>query len=316
MKAILIGNGVTSQMIPEYRDEVMIEKFKKVDVSLYNELNGLLNPLRVLECKNQDTIVLCLKQQGLHDVDYHQYFIEQQLLFELSCEKITNLETLLKVAHLFSPIKEVSYKEIERIANRIYFNDGNNGISAVTKTIDKKKFKALINRFDMVFTTNFDNVLDDVHEKEVYHLHGGFFYEKTITHNNEIHISKSGKVLNPSNAHLIWGRNAKEKHDKTKGGFRFPISFPMTFGSSVLEGYYSKLKSSYTELFIWGYSGLNDGHINTAIKANTDLQIITVYVSPNEVDEKGVLEEKVKLFGNAEKIRLASWDELWGRVYK
>ena len=27
-KAILVGNGVTSQLIPAYRDNVMIEKFK------------------------------------------------------------------------------------------------------------------------------------------------------------------------------------------------------------------------------------------------------------------------------------------------
>lgn len=121
----------------------------------------------------------------------------------------------------------------------------------------------------------------------------------------------------PEKAHLIWGRNAKEKEDKSKGGFSFPISFPLEIGSSILENYIGKLENGdFTELHVWGYSGLNDNHINSKIKQNNKLSSISVYVDPSTIGCQKNLQEREKLFlkNSDMTLKLISWDVIWNSL--
>lgn len=315
-KAILIGNGVTSQLIDEYKDVNMIKVFKRETDNLYFEINELLNPFRQLVIKDEKNIIELLGKYNIEFHHFYRYFIEQNLILELYKNEIESIETLLKVAHLFSHFREFDYKTIINVANRIYYNGGNKGLNSINNYINAQKFKEYICGFDYVFTTNFDTILDDVYQGDVYHLHGGFNYE-CINKNNSTWINRIDVELPPEKAHLIWGRNAKEKEDKSKGGFSFPISFPLEIGSSILENYIGKLENGdFTELHVWGYSGLNDNHINSKIKQNNKLSSISVYVDPSTIGCQKNLQEREKLFlkNSDMTLKLISWDVIWNSL--
>jgi hypothetical protein len=315
-KAILIGNGVTSQLIDDYKDINMIEKFKAATGNLYYEINSLLDPYRNLPNKDKKSIVELLKKQNIESHHYQRYFIQQNLFMELENENIVSLESLMKTAHLFHHIKDFSYAKITLVANKIYYNEGKKDIRSINCLVDKEKFKNYICSFDFVFTTNFDTILDDVYKNEVCHLHGGFNYKK-ITENSSISINRVEHELSPEKAHLVWGRNPEEKSNKSKGGLHFPISFPFSFGSSVLERYLKTLENGdFTELYIWGYSGLNDDHINSKIRNNNYLKRTYVYIDPNLLNCNSTLHEKELLFqGNKDSsVYFSSWDTIWNSL--
>lgn len=314
-KAILIGNGMTSQLINEYKDSNMIKKIKSQLGSIYEEIDSMLDPFRKLKDKSKENIISVLENIGIESHHYYRYFIEQSLIVELDYEHITALETLLKVAHLFHHIKEFDYTLIKNIANNIYYNDGNNGIESInTNRVNIDKFRCFINQFDFVYTTNFDNILDDIYDDEVYHLHGGFKYEKINSSNGSISIIKNNKELSPEKAYLIWGRNSEEKMKETQGGFRFPIRFPFNSGYSVLNDYFNSLeRNKISELHIWGYSGLNDGHINDAIIKNNNIKEIFCYVDLRNTLSKECNQKLNKLYNkkNDKDILIKSWNEIW-----
>ncbi|MDD3049447.1 MAG: hypothetical protein PHQ89_05735 [Bacilli bacterium] len=316
-KAILIGNGVTSQLIDSYKDKNMISKFISEEPTLYYEINQLLEPFRKLETKDEKSIKNLLNNMGIEEHHYLRYFVYQHLQEELEFKNITAIETLLKVAHLFNHIKKFDYKKIRLLANEIYYNNGENGISAINDSIDIDKFSNFINEFDYVFTTNFDNVLDDIYHHEIQHLHGGFHYKKT-KNGQTTYISKQGSVLSPSEAHLIWGRNKDEKSEQTRAGISFPISFPIAFGSSIIGSYFDNLRiKNYNDLHIWGYSGLNDGHINESIMKNKNIRNVFFYSDPKLIGDKNY-ENKIKsLFVDKyddKELMVISWDEIWNKL--
>jgi len=314
-RAILIGNGVTSQLIEDYRDDNMIKKVKKELGEIFFEIDSLLEPYRELDIKDEQRICELLEKSRIERHHYKRYFLEQSLLDELEYPHISALETLLKVAHLFHHVKDFDYNMIKSCANEIYYNDGKNGIFDANKeSIDINKFTNFINEFNYVFTTNFDNILDDVYKDEVYHLHVGFYYRKIRRANGEIYIVKEKTSLAFNEAYLIWGRNSQEKLNQTKAGTSFPMSFPTGSGYSILQKYINELENgSYEELHIWGYSGLNDNHINQSIAKNIHLKRVYCYVSPDDVDKMSVLQKMQYLYNFEKKheIIVKSWNDIW-----
>lgn len=317
-KAILVGNGVTSQLIPAYRDNVMIEKFKAEEPVLYKELNSMLQPLRELPIKDQKNIMKILAQKGIGVEQYQESFVEQSLLQELYKPQIIAIETLLKVAQLFKREITEAYTAIIKTAKRIYYNDGNNGCASISKkNFSIQEFSNYINEFDFVFTTNFDSILDDAYKKEVMHLHGGFGYKNCFE--GTCHWAEKTDVnLSPEQACLIWGCRQSEKERQTHGTFEFPISFPFKIHRSILENHMKVLKTgSYTSLEIWGYSGLNDGHINNAIKSNRNIREIIYYGDPECVNDNSYMRKISTLFvGSGETkhtIHVKSWNDIWNK---
>jgi len=323
-KILLTGNGTTSQLIYNYKDEYMIEEFNKQKPEVYDLINRFFNAFRVSEQAIKDETkahVLCaLKDKGFSNpaTTYKTFFEDYGLYQETKKKHVTNIEALLKVARL-NNFDNNLYGEVEKTANSIYYNNGHHGIKAIdNKLISLEKFKIFINEFRSVFTTNYDSILDELSEKEVYHLHGGFYYTRKKKDNGEIHIVKSNKHSIPKESTLIWGTDAEEKTEKMHGGFTFPMSFAINFdGYSILDEYYRDLQSiDVAQLFIWGFSGYNDAHINEAISKNPNIKEIYKYCNPatevNDSNYKKLIEE---MYPHKE-IFLLGWDMIWKQIEK
>lgn len=313
-KAILIGNGVTSQLIPAYRDLEMIACFKSYNSVLYEQVDALLQPYRALPRKDESSIIALLKMQGIEAHHYYRYFVEQGLLHELEKPHIIAIETLLKVAHLFHHVAEIDYNKITAIANIIYYNNGNNGAAEIKAEFPVEKFIQFINSYQYVFTTNFDNILDDTYQDEVMHLHGGFYY-RDCREDNLHWVEKSARALSPKEACLIWGRNAQDKEIQQHGTFSFPIKFPFKIPHSVLDDYMKNLtRGDFETLEIWGYSGLNDRHINSSIQKNPNICRIIYYRNPSMTNDTDAYHKARSLFCNdtyAGSFDFVSWDTIW-----
>lgn len=130
-RAVLIGNGVTSQLIDDYKDYNMIKKVKDQIGDMYYEIDNLLTPFRNLKIKDESSICKVLSELNIERHHYQRYFVEQNLLEELNNKHICALETLLKVAHLFNHIKKFDYDFIKSVANVVYYNCGKNGIDNI-----------------------------------------------------------------------------------------------------------------------------------------------------------------------------------------
>lgn len=180
-KALLVGNGVTSQLIHDYNDNEMMAKLEKTAPDLVYTINDKFNAFREV-CKgddhDKDRIIEVIKKIPLSEYlsateIYQTYFENYGLKYELSKKYLSGIETLLKVAKLFDMLIQT---ELIEIANVIYFNEGRNGWDAVEANIKKEVFSEFINSFEYIFTTNYDYLLDDIYKKEVFHLHGGYNY--------------------------------------------------------------------------------------------------------------------------------------------
>ena len=321
-KILLTGNGTTSQLIYSYKDEYMIEEFKKQKPEAYDSINRFFNTFRVSELATKDETkahVLCvLQDKGFsnHATIYKTFFEDYGLYQETKKKHVTNIEALLKVARL-NNFDNSLYGEVEKTANSIYYNNGHHGLKAIdNKLISLEKFKIFINEFRSVFTTNYDSILDELSEKEVYHLHGGFYYTREKKDNGEIHIVKSKKHSIPDASTLIWGTDAEEKIEKMHGGFTIPMSFPFNPGGySILDEYYRGLQSiDVDQLFIWGFSGYNDAHINEAISKNPNIKKIYKYCNPaNEANDSNYKKLIEEMYPHKE-IFLLGWDMIWKQI--
>lgn len=330
-KALLIGNGVTAQLIYSYKDKHMIELFKRENNRLYQSLNNDFAIFRTCSCTECDLyeMSLVLKEQIIEVLRkcnildpseiLQTYFCEFGLVQELRCDELSNIESILKVAHLFQ-YDEKSINEIRRIANNIYYNNGKNGKKDFeNNAINIKKFELFLNGFDEIFTTNYDYILDEIYKKEVAHLHGGFSYLRQHQDNGEDHIIKSVGPISPYEAYLIWGTGAEEKQEQTVGGFSFSpsISFPINFdGYSEIADYYENLKTlDITEIHIWGHSGLNDRHINDCICQNQNITTVYKYCNPMKGFKNSKYEERIRNdFQQRKHIVFVPWDDIWDKI--
>ena len=121
-KAILIGNGMTSQIIDNYTDKNMMNKLKGRINELYDEINGCLEPLRKLSGKDDYSVIAKMKEQGISDAEkcYQQFFVDYKLRKEMYCSHIISIEALLKVAKLYHHVIDNGgdkYNKIKSVAN-------------------------------------------------------------------------------------------------------------------------------------------------------------------------------------------------------
>lgn len=337
--ALLTGNGVTAQLISAFKDSNMMGKFKENNLTVYNHLNELFRPFRYQHL----TIRQLYTDTGygkinIDDVDYNKgvvdyiierlskqfpnsyndiftkYFLNYSLINQVFTKELIGIETLLKVARMFDLS---DYDRIKSEANRIYYNDGHINISDVNN-LNVDKFKSFINQFNYIFTTNFDRTLDDVADKEVFHIHGGFDYKLKIEKEG-ISTLRDNHILPPDESYLIWGIDENDKeHQANIGGTFLPLILGYSFlRGSILSTYLSSLKSlDYDEIHIWGYSGLNDGHINKNIASNYHVRKIFIYCDPdNELYNKvyeNRMKQSYKVNHNVEFV-FRSWNYIWDK---
>ena len=347
-KILLVGNGLTSNLIPEYKNEKMMTRIKRQTPETFRKVNQLFAPFRKKVNKvqyaaaagglcgddvfggepslddsitdlpyNKELLEYIEKQlllQGFNKSALELYFQEYGLIYETQYDEISNVESLLKIIDLFSTIELFSLqdkKDIEMLANHVYFNDGNCGNQSINDCIKTNLFNWL-STYDKIFTTNYDSLLDDtLSTDQIRHLHGGFYYEDKY--------SRSATIVPPDEAYLIWGISGEEKAQKMRGGFSFPTVFPFVSPMSVFDKYLSELKNVQADqIDIFGYSGENDQHINVAISQNTSIREVCYFCDPKIVHdpaEESCLKSRFQIEEN-KKLILESWDTVWNQLYE
>lgn len=355
-KALLIGNGFTSFIIESYKNESMMNEFYKNLPKMIDKIEEKFSVFRNLDLTKSDLyhvtealfcgdslfcgnnvypsddgihiqesirfwIIEKLKVLGFMEPEktFKEYFESYGLIYSVNYCKIVGIETYLKIVHMFMEVGEFSeedYNNIKLIANEVYFSNGKHGLDSIDNpNIDVSKLVSVITGFTDVYTTNYDTILDDLlkHKEQFpYHLHGGF----SINHLNK---NPDGRYSHLE-AKLIWGINAESKFNELRVGLDFnDIDFnAFSFGDSQISQYFDYLEErEYEEIYILGFSGENDDHINQRIRNNSSIKRITVYVNPKKVND---LETQVRsriLFSTDNKIvNLKSCDDFWDTVKK
>ena len=281
-KILLIGNGFTSQLIPAYKSKEMkavinlkypdvVSKIDSVwkDISattigVYDDINDLNYPYEVL-----DDIKLAIRdEEGVVPHSTHievdnlsrirepieTCFIRNYGIDPANAKKIFNKffckgSSILRFQVIWSEVEAIEpFYALVKLAFRLNVIDQNEKnmlvrtIKLVLRNNDKFYFKDIsnfesyldgvqcfLNQYNTIFTTNYDQLLE-ISGKNVVHLHGSFLDDDIILGIDEI-----------------------EKQNKNK---RYSERVQLL----------RNIKCD--EIHIFGYSGKNDIHINTAIREN------------------------------------------------
>lgn len=316
-KAILIGNGFSSQLIPKYTDDALVQSISDDSIlqPIYKRYCTLFSAFD--RCKSRMDTIKKLEELHFSNVSqvYDTYFDKYQLSNYTGQTGIRGIETLLKVGQLFREIRETGFDEdkaIRTFAATYYWNHGLNGIAGIENSkFSATRFKEFLNAYGYVYTTNYDTILDDVYSGVVAHLHGSFLIDKDG-------CVRNGKV-NIADSLIVWGKDDAEKMqqiDEVSGmhklnrGFRFNISKLNTV--SALDGYFSSLRNGlFSELDIIGFSGENDKHINEELVKNSTLEQINFYCAPSKAHDQ-IFHQKVSgMFDDKFSVKLICWDNFW-----
>jgi hypothetical protein len=355
-KALLIGNGFTSNLIQSFKNEPMMKVFYKRAPEMIDRIEEKFSVFRDLDLTNSDlynvtealfcgdnlfcgtdiyasddgihiheSIRVCiiekLKVLGFSEPEktFKEYFENYGLVYSINYCEIIGVETYLKVVHMFMEIgdfTEEDYNNIKLIANEVYFNTGKHGIGAIDNPNIDVSKLAIL-------ITDFNDVYTTNYDTildDLLEQQERFPYHLhggfSINHLNK---NPDGRY-SPSEARLIWGINADSKYKELRVGLDFNnIDFnAFSFGDSQISEYFDYLNErEYEELHILGFSGENDDHINQRIKDNSSIKRITIYINPEKVNS---LETQVRsriLFSNENKIvNLKSWDDFWNTIKK
>lgn len=332
-KALLVGNGFTSQIIREYSNTYMMDLLRKQEKQLLSYADQLFSVFRwdMNAVTADQASGSSFAHKIIDELDkrnfpnsadvYEAYFIKYGLIYECNNAQISSVESLLKVISLFKIVELFSEEDRSKItetANRLYFNNGNNGFSAVSPITQEaiRQFAAI---YTWIFTTNYDCILDDacLEREKVMHIHGGFYLK------GRHHISK--EKLSPDDAYLIWGIDGEDKERQLKGGPLLERNQRMIIDrcgkilcvSSVLETYLNKLQTlRIRQLDVFGYSGENDQHINLAVSKNRNIELIRFFCNPNDVKKPEKQEEIRQRFMLPKQVQITlhPWDEVWDKI--
>ena len=349
--ALLVGNGLTANLITEYSNEHMMNILKCNAPETYQKADNLFAPFRKTVSPARLTSVgfgycgddifcgespmaqpitglpfneelINHKKKVLGDIGfssevnsaYEEYFQTYGLIFETQNQRISSVESLLKIVSLFQKnglFSDEDIKKITGLSNNIYFNNGKNRLADVDSKIHEP-LKTWLNQYSYIYTTNYDCVIDDACEqrKDIMHMHGGFFYKDLYTKSEDV-------LLAPDEACLIWGISGENKESQMHGGITFPLTFPLIFPESLFDQYIGTLRTSdIYSIDVFGYSGENDQHINSAIISNPSIKIINYYCDPNVKNSEVLhfdLTNKFKIPSD-KKLQLISWDEIWDKI--
>ena len=327
---LLVGNGFTSQLIPEYKNDHMMDLFRNKSGGLLDKADELFGPLRYkdesglefyLESQEfVEHIKLKLMEIGFTNNNeiYHEFFIEYSLANEIIKRNITSIENLLKVIAMFKKIgkfSDANVKEATMLANEIYYNEGKIRAKDISGC-SEKALREWLTEYQEIYTTNYDVILDDIYSndsKRVYHLHGGFQFQKDG-------LKSAQPFTNWKRAYLVWGINWESKlRQITKvGGMTFnKWSFPMIFKGFDLRLYLRALGNSNSgEIHIFGYSGENDRHIDYTIAINPHIDKIIYFCDPQKTNCSHLKQRVNKSFNSTGKktVILRSWNDVWDLI--
>ena len=111
-------------------------------------------------------------------------------------------------------------------------------------------------------------------------------------------------------------RGRKGSRNETWWRIYISHSFPFEFPITIFQTYLSQLQSANVgRIDIFGYSGENDQHINTAIAQNASIREIHYYCAPTKVSDPVEKFEVMSRFSikMPQKLVLESWNAIWTR---
>lgn len=216
MKSLLVGNGINIQFGNRaYTSEYIMKRIKyKAKLGYYDNLfGGKVTGDEINEILNAFVKIT----NDILDNKYDEYVIEDELKIALvdfkgRYNKIRAsheimIEDWLFVLHMFF-LKESDIADNLKAAEQGFkslildgiYNDGK--IQELYKSIPKKankKVKRYFSSFDNIFTLNYDNNLELLIGKNVYHLHGDF----SVLNNSENVNNVLGYIREENNRRVL-----------------------------------------------------------------------------------------------------------------
>lgn len=130
------------------------------------------------------------------------------------------------------------------------------------------------------------------------------------------YYEKTDERLTDEVAHIIWGVNGVEKLKYMEAGLTFPFTFPISFPESLFNKYFDKLENeNIQEIYVFGYSGENDQHINKRISNNKNLRRIYFYCDPMNISDYNYNCKIKELFEDTKaEIVFEPWDKIWSAI--
>lgn len=341
-KILLVGNGLTLHLIPDYKNDNMMPRVKNSAPEIFEKANMLFEPFRksvehlqyaavgwgysgdafcgmpsaygpicdlVFDKRLLAYIEKTLQNYGFDDPSskVSSYFQTYGLIHETQKAQISNLESLLKVISLFHLLGRFSVEEKDELiqrANTIYYNNGNCGQASLSMEI-RKNLREWLSTYKMIFTTNYDCLLDEILQTDqIQHLHGGFFYKDKSY--------RCDSIVPKEEAILVWGISGEEKENN--------MAAAANSATSIFETYLSNLRTVQAEqIDIFGYSGENDQHINRAIAENSSIKEIHYFCASDKVSseiEKFQLSSRFFIGSSnpSKRLILKSRDTIWNAI--
>lgn len=316
-KALLTGNGFSSHLMDKYKDSCLsacmsrdpeMQNIKSHYCDLFSEFSKFSQKI---------DIVKKLESFGFSSPDkvYDRYFDEYNLRAYIGKSKNYGIETLIKIGKLFLIVKKTSSEEIDAIKRfgcNYYWNGGKNGKDGIDNpNINLELLEKHTKEYSYIFTTNYDTILDDLFQgSRVCHLHGGFTLDRYGT------IS----TKNAPNGFIVWGIDEFEKeaqliknqnlHKWNNGAF-YNSGLKYNQKSQPFLDFCSLSTLDFTELYVLGYSGENDKHINSKIAQNHHLKTIMFYCSPDRINCVEYKRKIENMFENRFNVHLISYLEFW-----
>lgn len=323
-KGLLVGNGISSQLIEEYKNRNLHGALHRCCPDICQALDEFWSGFQSEgDFQDQDTEQLISKinsfgvddSKKVFDVFFHMYGLKA----DLGKCSLLSVESYLKIARLYNRLSNNAKKyeeEITNVANEVLYNNGCYGLNDTNLSEDgKRRLRSYLHGFDGIFTTNYDLILDDAINSSalpVFHLHGGFNIKKNQQ-------EETAERLKATDACLVWGVYGIEKEDKAtaprllNSGLVYNMGYCYNM-KNVLEKYYAFLeKIVLDEMHVVGYSGENDKHINKRIKNNPFISRIIYYADPKQCETSEYISIIEELF-TPKMVAVVSWDRFWDQL--
>lgn len=337
MKNILIGNGFNIEFDKtNYTSTNIIKrgveniKMKTSNSELYEIASKILDT-----CKNYCNKIFAIKNSIFKIYPWEVDEINDIKSFYVRYSKFEEIgfEDLFLVLHIMFHLERINANEREAIIEHLRFflldsiyNGGH--INLLHKRYSEKLI-VFLKEQDNIFTTNYDENLDQVCDKKIIHLHG-CFRDVLEKYNNNSSMNKAMGIsskMNEQNKHIFsTSLSSFSGIQKTKmisqplmvnKGLPLLVKIKEKYGNikvallNKIEKAYEKnqdyvypdsyyfddFKHMIGELIIIGLSPNNDTHIFDTIKNNKKINKI-LYFYYNHKDR----DEAIKIFGNDTKI--------------
>ena len=333
-KAILVGNGFSSQILSELKSNVILNYLSTVLEDDFLKINSFFQNFRLSpsafqppfevyygqlfdeeDCPLQPRYIyenpiirlhVCnvLSKMGFTNTDKisSQYFFQDGLAYEIYREHFASMESPFKIAEMVKKTNllpfDLNFKL--KIDIKEYFVNclkkyGYTFPESSNIAIYKKSYK-FFQEYSTIFTTNYDLFLDSLVHDKVKHLHGGLNFASPYEKSNNSIFD---------DCYLIIGAGAQKKLAEMKSKKK----------ESLFKKYFESLSTEdFAEFHIFGYSGENDQHINNAIRNNRRIKNIVFFAAPNMINDQSYHFMISNLFCKYSRLELRSWNEIWDKL--